>query len=359
LPPTEAPPSATEAEVSLFGPGRGEAVAVHLGHEQWMLVDSCLDSDNQPATLAYLDRISVSASRVVLVVATHWHDDHIRGLAKVVRACPNADFSYSLAMSTKEFTSLVGAHSQRAQMDGSSGVAEFAEIADFLREHKGRSPRPALESRRLWSREDPKPPAAVDALSPGDAAVAKAQKALAELLPKENSTKRAVIAPKPNHASVVLAVTFGKARLLLGADLEETSDPATGWTAVLDRYNSVGPSSVFKVPHHGSSNADQPRVWEEVLSERPWALLAPYGNSRLPTSTDRQRIRSRTDRAYLTAPSERTGRPRSKVVEKTLEEMNARPVSIDPPMGHVRLRCAADAESNWAVDLFESAFQIE
>ena len=331
---------------------------MHLGHGQWMLVDSCLDADRRPAALAYFDRIGVSAEQVVLVVATHWHDDHIRGLAQVVRACSRADFSYSLAMNTEEFASLVGAHSERAQMDSSSGVAEFAGIADLFRERQNSSLRPAMESRRLWHRDAPGPPVVVEALAPCDAAVSQAQKELAGLLPAENSTKKAVLAPKPNHASVVLWVSCGEARLLLGADLEETQNPETGWTAVLDRCRLSSLASVFKVPHHGSPTADQPRVWTEALCERPWALVAPYGNSGLPSAADQKRLVSRTDRAYLTAPPKRGRRKRAKAVERTLKEMQAQPVSIDPPMGHIRLRCDTETDSDWSVSLFDPARQI-
>lgn len=37
------PPVADELEVSVFGPGVGESVVVHLGHGDWMVVDSCLN----------------------------------------------------------------------------------------------------------------------------------------------------------------------------------------------------------------------------------------------------------------------------------------------------------------------------
>lgn len=41
-----APPAADEIEFSLFGPGYGEAVAVHLGDGTWLLIDSCIDPDS-------------------------------------------------------------------------------------------------------------------------------------------------------------------------------------------------------------------------------------------------------------------------------------------------------------------------
>jgi beta-lactamase superfamily II metal-dependent hydrolase len=358
LPQTEEPPSANEAEVSLFGPGRGEAIAVHLGNGDWILVDSCLDADRRPAALAYLERIGISPAQVVLVVATHWHDDHIGGLAEVIGACGQADFAYSGALRTDEFHALVGAFAERSQMQ-SSGVAEFAEITRILAGEQ-RTLKLAIESRRLWSRAAPEPSAEVEALSPCDAAIARSQQALAALLPMENTSKRAVPAPRPNHASVVLSVSVGDARLLLGADLEETADPNSGWTALLDGSQLAAPASVFKVPHHGSPNADQPRVWAEALRENSWALIAPFvrGRHRLPADADKTRILGRTNRAFLTAPTDRAQRMRSAPVQKMLEELKAHPVNIDPPMGQVRLRSDAGVEDGWSVDLFGSAFQL-
>ena len=46
------PPSPDELEISLFGPGRGECVVVHLGNNDWLVVDSCLDNtSSQPVAL--------------------------------------------------------------------------------------------------------------------------------------------------------------------------------------------------------------------------------------------------------------------------------------------------------------------
>lgn len=197
-----------------MGPGLGEAVAVHMGRDEWMLVDSCLDSEQNPASLAYLRSIGVEPKQVKLVVATHWHDDHVGGLAKVVEACSEADFVYSGAFRGKEFAALVGALSERAQIRR-SGVSEFASITQILKQRKEDKRKMAVESRRLWHRAEADLPAAVDSLSPCDEAVLRAHEALASLLPTPETNKRAVVAPQPNHASVVLWVSVGKARVLL------------------------------------------------------------------------------------------------------------------------------------------------
>lgn len=356
----ETPPSEGEAEVCLFGPGRGEAIAIHLGAGSWMLVDSCLDGDGRPAALAYLERIGCDPSCVELIVCTHWHDDHIGGLSELVAICKNADFAYSGALRNEEFSALVGAYSERTKIKR-NGVSEFGFIANNLREQAGRSPKFAIENRALISRASAEPPVTVHALSPCDKAIERSQLALAELLPARNTQKRAVPPPKQNHASVALSVAIGDARLLLGADLEETADGASGWTAVLNNYEFTAPSAVFKVPHHGSGNGDQPQIWDEVLIDNPWAIVTPFvwGRHKLPKDSDRARIRSHTNRAYLTAAPERKRRKRERTVEKTLEQFKAVPVNVDPLMGQIRLRSPIEQADGWTVELFGPAFQLE
>src|SRR5260370_27238866 len=67
-----------ELEVSLFGPGVGECVVVHLGLGEWLVVDSCVDPvSRKPVALNYLSELHVDVGKAVKqVVAKHWHDDH-------------------------------------------------------------------------------------------------------------------------------------------------------------------------------------------------------------------------------------------------------------------------------------------
>ena len=73
---------------------------MHVGHGSWILIDSCIDGQTKrPAALSYLQDIGVNpAQDVKMIVASHWHDDHIRGLASVVEACPQARFVLSDAI---------------------------------------------------------------------------------------------------------------------------------------------------------------------------------------------------------------------------------------------------------------------
>lgn len=67
------PPDPEELEISIFGPGYGEAIALHIGHGQWILIDSCSEPrSGKPAPLEYLHQLDINISQAVrLIVATH------------------------------------------------------------------------------------------------------------------------------------------------------------------------------------------------------------------------------------------------------------------------------------------------
>lgn len=52
-----APPAHDELEVSVFGPGYGEAIVIHLGENEWILIDSCIEPESkEPAAIHYLTK---------------------------------------------------------------------------------------------------------------------------------------------------------------------------------------------------------------------------------------------------------------------------------------------------------------
>jgi glyoxylase-like metal-dependent hydrolase (beta-lactamase superfamily II) len=65
-----------------------------VSHGRWIIVDSCIDGTSRgPKPLDYLNKIGVDVtSAVEVVVATHWHDDHVRGISKILQACQSAIF---------------------------------------------------------------------------------------------------------------------------------------------------------------------------------------------------------------------------------------------------------------------------
>lgn len=177
--PLEKPPAPDEFEVSIFGPGIGESVVVHLGLGEWMVVDSCRDSyTRKPAALDYLRKLGVDVARSLkLIVVTHWHNDHMLGAAEIFEAAESAALFCSGALRTPEFADLIAA-STRDRL-GESELPEFKEILNILDRRrvsarKGSSgPSYALEGSVLL-RRDASPacgPMIVQALTPSHGAV--------------------------------------------------------------------------------------------------------------------------------------------------------------------------------------------
>ena len=154
------PPASDEAEISIFGPGFGECILLHMREGEWVVVDSCVNSrGGVPVALEYLRRFNVDPRTAVKrIVATHWHDDHVAGLAEIVRTCVDADFVCSSALRTPEFLTLT--QIQGSNEDLLSGTDEFAQILTELaarergeRLGSGRL-KFALAQGQLWSRLD-------------------------------------------------------------------------------------------------------------------------------------------------------------------------------------------------------------
>ena len=177
-----------------------------------------------------------------------------------------------------------------------------------------------------------------------------------DLLPGMNRTKRRARSLSPNDVAVVLWVRVGDITVLLGSDLERR-----GWVRILQsRERPPGQASVFKVPHHGSQNADEPDVWRQMLISEPVALVTPWqlGSNALPNRRDEQRICSCTPKAYVTARRNARGRSRPGVVDRTLRESGVRLRRMAMAPGAIRLRRPLDDGALWRVETFGTAYKL-
>ncbi len=367
------PPAPNEIEVSVFGPGYGECILVHLGVNQWLIVDSCVDqrSKRQPA-LTYLEQIGVdpgSAVRTVLV--THWHTDHVRGISDVVRRCVNAEFWMSQSLRTDELLLATRKYgSDRASKH--NAYREFHTVIDTLSvRSEGGTHAPAaglagertLLHRRFASVDAPD--CEVVALSPSVASVTDSMAAIAAQLPDAHNLESEYDAePKPNPSAVVLWVRVGEASIILGSDLENPSNPDRGWRAILaSPFQPSVRSAAFKVAHHRSENAHHDDVWTQLLKQNPWAVLTPFrrGTNPLPRASDLERLRHRTSRVYLTAGTRRLrAAPKPKAIRLAMIQSTVSVREEEGAAGHVRLRAQSTATTNeeWAIELKPPARKV-
>ena len=339
---SSAPPPDT-LEVSVFGRGVGECIVAHIGDGEWFVVDSFMDPEtDRPIALAYLESLGVDVSTAVkMVVVTHWHNDHCAGGRELLSASAAARMVCSAALNKKEFGTFIGAG--LTHPDGKSGVEEFAEMLRVeMKRQQGRpaskGPVWAIADRTLHSSAVSK----VSALSPSDGTQSLALHELGMSLPTSGAPKRRPISLSPNPLSVVLWIECGMINVLLGADLEVGTDDRTGWRAILNSETRPGGlAAIFKVAHHGSENAHDARVWAELLSDKPHAVVTPYlaGRKPLPSPADSARISSLTPYAYVAGPPRPARRQcRSRAAEKLLKLAAPDLHTIGGPVGHIRLR---------------------
>lgn len=283
----------------MFGRGRGEAAVLHLGSGAWAVVDSFNSpASRQPVALEYLSALGVDASAIVLVIATHWDDDHIHGLARIAQAAPAAEVVFSTAIRSRDFLRLAARHQQRTFVSPhASGTREFSRLLKVL-EVTSRIPTLAQRDTVLWNSSgvtltalSPSPQISLDALS------AAAVRALDQATRGDS-----VQEPTPNESSIVLMLRVEDHGVVLGGDLETGSGDTSGWSAVRRARVIDGlAAAAFKAPHHGSSDADDPEFWaERLVPEVRFAVTRFNGGRRFrPSADDRARLRQRSPNGWV------------------------------------------------------------
>ncbi|MNZ02849.1 Metallo-beta-lactamase superfamily protein [compost metagenome] len=294
-------------EVILFGPGYGESILINIGDGHWIVVDSCIGENRKPAALNYLESIGSSPLDVILVIATHWHDDHIRGLGDLIEQCSNADFCCSSVFNSEEFRSyILGVNSIDLSDRMTSGVREINKVFQVMSgrasSKSGNKVYYSAADRRIFELEANKfshgLPVELWTLSPSDDENSRFMKSLGRYLPKERDLPKLAAEIHPNDTCTVVQVLVGdQLALLFGADLE---DKHNGWANIVQSNGRPKTKSLlFKVPHHGSITGNNDLVWEDMLHSQPICILTPYSKGwKLPKESDITRILDKSPRSY-------------------------------------------------------------
>jgi beta-lactamase superfamily II metal-dependent hydrolase len=364
-------PGPDEFELSFFGPGFGECVVVHVGDGRWAIVDSCVDTkdtqDRRPVAEKYLRAIGVPLNPCVeLIVASHWHSDHVRGLGRLVEQCGNAKFACAQAMVNEEFQVFA------EQMATAAAATDGAKLADFreaIRHIKARNGvvRFATGNKLMGAWPSSRLPGtnrcSISALSPSDSEFTLFLAEIAAARPQPTGPKRAAVPSSPNLVSVVLHVQFAGVSVLLGADMEAHHDPSRGWTAAVaeGRMAGLAKADVLKVPHHGSQTGHHDEVWRDLLISLPLGVVTPFNrlpdDKKLPTTDDVLRLQSLTSRLFQTAPALRSNtRGREAAVERGLVESNIVIRDSAVAVGLVRMRW--NDATGWTTALFPPAAEL-
>ncbi|MFY9328181.1 MAG: MBL fold metallo-hydrolase [Georgfuchsia sp.] len=355
-------PAPTVKEVTVIGPGQGESVVVHLGNGEWLVVDSCASSSSRvsSAPLQYLTSIGVDVSNdVKLIVVSHWDDDHIRGISNLLDACRSAVFCCSTSFTEREFIKFVEAMSLGGKTTGNGNVSEFNKCLRILADRK-QIIRRAFPGRQLSDKGQP----TIKSWSPSDFDDACFLEYVASYYPADWAAMRRAIPGSPNLTSVVISIDWEDVSILLGADMETSTDIRRGWGAIAAEANRVGfeKGGLVKIPHHGSEGAHDERMWSQLLHDLPISIVAPFGKgaikSRPPQPSDIKRIVDLSSQTYLTANKKPLlPKKKSAAVARSLREGGIRLSAGNSAIGMVRMRKAQG--SDWTTDLFGAAVRAK
>ena len=347
-------PNPNEIEITVFGPGYGECIVIHVGSGKWAIVDSCLDDVLEPASLTYLAKIGVSADKdVISVSASHWHDDHVRGLAKTVETCCSARLSIGGALQSTEFVAFLQAHEDQPVQTLDRGGTELLKCLRLVVE-SGRAVKPLHEDTIVFDFDSSQMahnlPVELRALSPSGIQYTDFLRRISRFPHAHQGQPKGRIAePSRNDLSVAMLLTVGNETVLLGGDLEQLSSPQKGWKAVVNARRGRRPrAQFFKVPHHGSYNAHNEDVWSEMLAEEVFSVVTPWtrGAHRLPKDSDLARLRDLSKVCYLTSTKLVSPRRRySAEVMKLIKAADVRFSSAIYSGGQVTIRWAPNTSS--------------
>lgn len=173
-----------------------------------------------------------------------------------------------------------------------------------------------------------------------------------------------LLATCPNDVAVALLLEINGRQILMGSDLEEESKTTVGWSAVmLGEAVKDSKCCAVKVAHHGSYSGHSDAVWNELLEPHPLAFITPFrhGSHRIPTESDRARILSLTDAAYISADPNRSIKApkKQKKVELLLNRtIRNRRLAVGP-VGHIRWRAPIENPVHrGTVELFDGAISL-
>jgi beta-lactamase superfamily II metal-dependent hydrolase len=360
-------PSHDIAEITLIGTGGGygESILVHLGHKNWIAIDSCIDPKTKDSLpLDYLRKIGVDIKTdIKMIICTHWHDDHILGLSQLLEEATTATFCMAKPNDLRKFLSLVNLDYRKIDIEVSnSSTIEFNKCLEIINIRNRINKNAEADKTLLNINIGNGLTSSVISLSPSEATIKAFDSEISTLITNYGESSKKIINKTPNSKSVVLFIKLATHRAILGSDLEVTESNTEGWLNIIEHSQVIDKkSSLFKIPHHGSSNGYHERIWLQLLEEYPVSKLTPWNKSKkLPEPKMLEKYLTHTDKLFMTtAILNDKPKERSRTIDKIIKKMNFKIKEVKYNKGIIRCRInLLKPEEKWQVDLFENALHV-
>jgi hypothetical protein len=159
-------------------------------------------------------------------------------------------------------------------------------------------------------------------------------------------------------------ICINRHNILLGSDLEYSIDPRKGWLCILNNCQSIRSkmASLYKIPHHGSENGYNQRIWSQLVLPTATANLTPWNKGKqLPQMDMLEIFLMHTSKLYMTSMNKKNNSPknRERSLAKTIKRFNSSLNEVKYRHGTVRCRInALTCDNEWQVDLYGDAVKI-
>jgi beta-lactamase superfamily II metal-dependent hydrolase len=288
--------------IHVINAGIGESIVIELPNGAWGVVDCYAPSVKDRAsnaTIAFLDARSVSALEFVCI--THPHDDHYRGLYQLLERFPVRYFWRFGAFSGRDLRQIFLGYFKKT---AASGINYQAESADELAKAFALVYQQLKEGRieQVFDLSDVKPvypvPIGSDpkfeiiSIAPSTEAIRSYEEDLAKCFDPNGTIVDWLPRQRHNDVSVALLIRYGKARVILGGDVESNGWKQAQTTLRSQDFKAHG----VKVSHHGSTTGYSDDLWAWFsLGGKPVAVVTPFRRFGLPKREALQHIRKHSD----------------------------------------------------------------
>lgn len=272
-------------EIAIFGAAYGEATIVSFDSKEGRKhgVIDCFFFGGRSRfnpVVRYLKR-NLDAERLAFVIATHPHEDHIRGLAEVVEAFPGAvdffawwggiapHFQIAYLKRLENQKKAVGKEMSVRSRSVKGLFDAFVEKQPHLSKwHESTDGKPCP----IYQTEGSHGLFTIQPLSPWLPEQAKFMKKVMDGVYSDGSIGE--LDTFPNKTCLGLLITYKDARIILGGDVERGNWAWAFKDSIVDCLDGV---HLVKIPHHGSPTGTHKDMWcglRRFVGSNPQSIVA-------------------------------------------------------------------------------------
>jgi len=356
-------PSVDEIEISLFGGQKqGESIVIHLGNDNWAIIDSFNGIKSQtPIALDYLESIQVTPDQVKVIILTHYHNDHVKGIVDIAMSCKNAEVWIPCVFDGASFMVLMK-KLNRIKNTRFNPLLELNALLDadddgLIELKRGK------QDMVLYKDVVDNKQVELVCLSPNDKTTRHFEKHIQKVIDDKEESSMMVKSKDPNYQSLSVILKIDGFHVLLTGDLENLNQNIGLESILNSKLLPNNTCTVFKVPHHGSENGYNEKVWKVFIdNEETYLIMTPIkvGKTILPNNEMIKFFKKNYEKLYITSdPYDGSGGLKHKPnTRRIISGLNLKIEKNQDFFGQIRIRKILGAKTKATIDLYDKALML-